>query len=64
MKSPKISGLDRGLKVLELLAESCAPIRFTDINAGLGVINRASLSRLLKILIRLEYVWKDPVPGV
>ncbi len=56
--------LERGLKILEILAKYPDGAGFTVINQQLGDINRASLSKTLKDLSRLEYIMKDTESGV
>lgn len=57
------TSLDRGLKILEILARGKGPVRFNELNEGLGGISRASLSRLLKDLIANGYVAKNSETG-
>ncbi len=56
--------LERGLTILEILAEQPDGVSFTNINHRLGGINRASLSKTLKELIRLGYIMKDTDKGL
>lgn len=57
------TALERGLKILEILARKNQPVRFKELNDGLGDISRASLSRLLKSLIDSGYVEKNNTSG-
>jgi len=57
-------GLDRGLRILEILIARGQAMSFTEINSELGIINRASLSKLLKELEKLEYVCKSTETGL
>ena len=59
-----MSSLDRGLKILEVLIMHKRAMSFTEINSALGIINRASLSKLLKELEKLEYVRKHTETGL
>jgi len=58
-----MTALQRGLALLEYLATKKEPASFTEINAALGHINRASLSALLKELRAGEYIEKDVSNG-
>lgn len=57
------TALERGLKILEILARKNSPVRFNALNENLGDISRASLSRLLKSLIDSGYVEKNNATG-
>ena len=59
-----MSGLGRGLKILEILVTRGEAMSFTEINSELGIINRATLSKLLKELEKLEYVSKSKETGL
>jgi DNA-binding IclR family transcriptional regulator len=54
--------LDRGLAMLELLAESAEPLHFSRINQELG-LNPATTSRLLRTLVSRGYALK-PATGL
>jgi DNA-binding IclR family transcriptional regulator len=58
------ASLDRGLRLLEIIAGEEQPIGFNDLNRELGNLSRASLSRLLKFLVESDYVDKDPESGL
>jgi DNA-binding IclR family transcriptional regulator len=49
----------RSLKILEIAALSGAPLSFSQINAELGNLSNASLSRLLSELISEGYLFKN-----
>ena len=57
------TGLDRGLKILAILARKNAPVRFNELNEGLGDISRATLSRLLTSLIDSGHIEKHNETG-
>jgi len=59
-----MSILNRGFRTLEILIAKGDAMSFSDINAALGVINRASLSKLLKELVKLEYISKSQETGL
>lgn len=52
------TALLRGLEVLRLVAGESEPLGFNEINRRLGVISRASLTRLLKTLVADGYLIK------
>ncbi len=56
--------LERGLKILEILAKNKAGLSFTEIEENLGKVNRSSLTNTLKELIRLGYIFKDENTGL
>jgi len=61
---PMPTALQRGLLILESLARAGRPLSFGEINARLGTISRATLSRLIRDLAGAGYVQKDPATGL
>jgi DNA-binding IclR family transcriptional regulator len=57
------ASLERGLKILAILAKKNQPVRFNELNKNLGNISRASLSRLLKSMIESGHVDKNNETG-
>lgn len=55
--------LERGLRIMDSLARSRAPLGFSELTRELDGINPASLSRTLKHLCELGFVWKDSDSG-
>ncbi len=53
------SQLDRAARVLDLLADAQAPLRYSEIQAGLDQLNAASLNRLLHAMTDLGILHHD-----
>ncbi|HYG75529.1 MAG TPA: helix-turn-helix domain-containing protein [Planctomycetota bacterium] len=54
--------LDRGLRIIEILAECGGEIGFNDLRQRVGIPNN-TLSRLLRLLVHRGYAVKDPGTG-
>lgn len=57
------ASLERGLALLAILSRHNRPMSFAEIDQALGAISHASLSRLLRALLDLGYLHKDPRSG-
>lgn len=61
-KSPA-PALDRGLAILELLAEAKEGLAFTQLQESLGGLNATTMTRLLRVLQQRQYIQKDSQTG-
>lgn len=55
---PTLGPLERGLKLLNIAARSDAPLSFTEITNLMNGINKATLSKMLKVLVINSYLRK------
>ena len=57
--SVTLGPLERGLNLIQVLARAKEPVGFTVLGQAMGGLNKATLSKLLKVLIQMGYVVKS-----